>query len=126
MYFKEYGDHRDLKVLTHSLPKRRASDRMTKIEVGEKGKREGRYIGAPKAGRSWHSDSQYLRRPPSGSFLYAQQVPPEGGDTLFANTIAAFEALDDASRRLSRLLAVSYSRVRAYPLAPPESGRAHV
>lgn len=109
--FGELEDHDQVQFTLPGFPK---------VAVVSNVKREGRYIGAPKAGRSWHSDSQYLRRPPSGSFLYAQQVPPEGGDTLFANTIAAFEALDDASRRLSRLLAVSYSRVRAYPLAHPE------
>ena len=55
-------------------------------------KEGGRYIGAPKAGRQWHSDAQYLRRPPSASLLWAKEVPPAEGNTCFANMIAAYRA----------------------------------
>ncbi len=110
----QFGELEDHDQVQYTLPG------YSKVAVVSNVKREGRYIGAPKAGRNWHSDSQYLRRPPSGSFLYAQQVPPEGGDTLFASTVAAFDALDDAVRRRIEPLTVSYSRVRAYPIAHPE------
>lgn len=82
--------------------------------------RDGRYIGATKAGRNWHSDSQYLRTPPSGSLLYASKVPPEGGDTLFASTAAAYDALPGSLRQKVRYLRVTYSRVRAYAKAHPD------
>jgi taurine dioxygenase len=36
-------------------------------------------------GEIWHSDTIYLERPPLGTVLYAVEVPPYGGDTLFAN-----------------------------------------
>ena len=36
-------------------------------------------------GGVWHSDTTYLERPPMGSMLYAVKIPPNGGDTLFAN-----------------------------------------
>jgi alpha-ketoglutarate-dependent taurine dioxygenase len=41
----------------------------------------------------WHSDTTYLAQPPMGSLLYAREIPPYGGDTLFANQYMADEAL---------------------------------
>ena len=51
-------------------------------------------------GGSWHSDTTYLERPPLGTMLYAKEVPPAGGDTLFANTYLAYESLSDGMKRL--------------------------
>jgi taurine dioxygenase len=44
-------------------------------------------------GAIWHSDTTYLERPPMGSMLLAREVPPYGGDTLFANMYLAYETL---------------------------------
>jgi len=79
-----------------------------------------RYVGAPKAGRQWHSDAQYLCRPPSASLLWAKEVPPSEGNTCFANTIAAYRALDNATRARIDPLRIRFSRVRAYSLYHPE------
>jgi taurine dioxygenase len=61
-------------------------------------------------GGIWHSDTTYLERPPMGSMLYAQEVPPFGGDTLFANQYLAFETLSPGMQRmLDGLIAISSS-----------------
>ena len=51
-------------------------------------------------GGSWHSDTVYLQAPPMGTMLHARQVPPVGGDTLFANQYLAYESLSVGMKRL--------------------------
>jgi taurine dioxygenase len=51
-------------------------------------------------GGIWHSDTAYLAAPPMGSMLLAREVPPHGGDTLFANQYLALESLSEGMRRL--------------------------
>jgi taurine dioxygenase len=51
-------------------------------------------------GGIWHSDTAYLARPPMGSMLLGREVPPVGGDTLFANMYLAYEALSDGMKKL--------------------------
>jgi taurine dioxygenase len=61
-------------------------------------------------GGVWHSDTTYLREPPMGTFLLAREVPPQGGDTLFANQYLAYETLSEGLRRtLDGLIGVSSS-----------------
>src|SRR5262245_14288244 len=51
-------------------------------------------------GGIWHSDTAYLDIPPMASMLIAREVPPAGGDTLFANMYLAYEGLSDGMKRL--------------------------
>jgi len=61
-------------------------------------------------GGVWHTDTAYLELPPMGSMLLAREVPPVGGDTLFANQYLAYEALSPGLRRmLEGLVAVNSS-----------------
>ena len=47
---------------------------------------------------SWHSDWSFLDTPPSATLLYSAIIPPVGGDTLFANQYAAWDALPAATK----------------------------
>lgn len=46
----------------------------------------------------WHTDVTYLERPAMAGMLYARQVPPSGGDTLWASMTAAYQALSPTIR----------------------------
>ncbi len=43
----------------------------------------------------WHADGCYLSCPPKFSFFYAHEIPEQGGDTLFIDSIKAYEDLED-------------------------------
>jgi len=61
-------------------------------------------------GGIWHTDTAYLEIPPMGSMLLAREIPPAGGDTLFANQYLAYETLSPGMQRmLSGLVGVNSS-----------------
>jgi len=51
-------------------------------------------------GGIWHTDTAYLQAPPMGTMLIAREIPPYGGDTLFASGCAAYEALSPAMQEM--------------------------
>ncbi len=83
-------------------------------------------------GGIWHSDTTYLEQPPMGTFLIAREVPPHGGDTLFANQYLAYEALSDGLKQtLAGLTGISssakadVSKSREDRMAASPAARAH-
>lgn len=59
-------------------------------------------------GGNWHSDTAYLAQPPMATLLHAVEAPTHGGDTLFADTQAAYDALSAGMRRcVDRLVGVN-------------------
>ena len=68
---------------------------------------------------NWHSDWSFLPKPPAGTCLLAVDIPPVGGDTLFADQHAAWEALPASRKReLENLVAIHSAR---YAYAPQGS-----
>lgn len=78
-----------------------------------------RPVGISDAGVYWHTDLSYMAVPSRGSLLYAIEVPKDDdgaplGDTLFASTAAAYEALSDERRNLVDTLSAEFSLARKY------------
>lgn len=74
----------------------------------------GQPIGLGDAGHFWHSDLSYKDKPSLGSLLHAQELPAEGGDTLFANQHAAYEALPQALKARIASLKAEHSYLAKY------------
>ncbi len=55
-------------------------------------------------GHLWHTDMTFREQPPAGAVLYALEVPPVGGDTLFANMYLAWEMLSEGMKAVLRQL----------------------
>ena len=83
-------------------------------------------------GGMWHSDTTYLETPPMGTFLLARELPPQGGDTLFANQYLAYEALSEGLKRtvdtltgISSSAKADVSKSREDRVADSPTARAH-
>lgn len=63
-------------------------------------------------GGIWHTDSAYLSNPSMASVLYAVEVPSVGGDTLFSNQHAAFNALSSRTKDRLRSLSAVHSSAK--------------
>lgn len=68
-------------------------------------------------GSAWHSDWSFQETPPTATLLHAKIVPPVGGDTLYADTTAAYAALSPVMRRMLEGLRAIHSAARPYGLS---------
>ncbi len=77
------------------------------LQISNKKSADGAAVGFEEAGRYWHSDISYVERPAMCSLLYALEIPPSDGDTMFADMYAAYDGLDGATqKRIADLTAV--------------------
>ncbi len=65
-------------------------------------------------GGNWHSDWSFLETPPSFTLLHARELPPFGGDTLFANQYLAYESLSAGMQSLLKGRRAMHSARRPY------------
>jgi alpha-ketoglutarate-dependent taurine dioxygenase len=98
--------------------------------VGDSGKPTVRHSKA--ANYHWHTDKPYNAAPPMLTMLHAVEVPEQGGDTEFANTALAYEALPETTRRRLAGLRIAFRPAfddsrpgAAHPLVRthPDTGR---
>ena len=68
------------------------------LVLSNKKRADGAPVGLEDAGRYWHTDVSFQAEPALGSLLYAVEIPPAGGDTLFASQYAAWDALPAAMK----------------------------
>jgi len=66
------------------------------------------------AGENWHSDVSCDLEPPLGSILYMHELPPVGGDTLFASMYAAYDALSEPMKRFLEPLTAMHEGEHVY------------
>jgi alpha-ketoglutarate-dependent sulfate ester dioxygenase len=80
------------------------------------------------AANQWHTDVTFVDRPPAFTFLYGVVIPEVGGDTIWANTVAAYESLPADLKELADKLRVIHSNAFDYgqPELKPEDERDHV
>lgn len=63
----------------------------------------------------WHTDVTFTQTPPMGAVLVARQLPPQGGDTLWSSSIAAFEALSPAMQAFLLPLTATHNISQSFP-----------
>ena len=71
---------------------------------------------SPLFAENWHSDWSFQAHPPAGTCLLAIEVPPTGGDTLYASQTAAWDALPETRKaELDGLIAIHSARLAYAP-----------
>ncbi len=77
------------------------------------------------AGEEWHSDVSCDEEPPLGSILYMQVVPPDGGgDTMFSNMYAAYDALSQPMKTMLEGLTAFHDSAKAHRYRAKATDRA--
>lgn len=76
--------------------------------------REAGDAGKHNFGSGWHSDMSFQPKPPKGSMLYTVEIPPYGGDTMWVNMEAAYDALSPGLKAMLDAMKVMHSAKRSY------------
>jgi taurine dioxygenase len=73
-------------------------------------------IDSHKGGRAnhWHTDVTFVDRPPAFTLLHGVVIPPVGGDTIWANTVTAYQSLPDELRDLADRLRIVHTNDHDY------------
>jgi taurine dioxygenase len=74
-------------------------------------------------GEGWHQDSTYLPKPPEFTVLHALDVPPSGGETLFADTRPALAAISSDDRGALKVLTLEHAVRGSYRISERDVGR---
>jgi taurine dioxygenase len=72
-------------------------------------------------GSGWHTDSPFMETPPAISMLFGADIPPYGGDTIWCNTVLAYQYLSDTMKRVLAPLRVHMSAVEVVARLREES-----
>lgn len=83
------------------------------FQVTNKKRADGKPAGREDAGTYWHSDASWQPEPPTGSLLYARELPEVGGDTIFANMYAAYDSLSEPMKRMLEGLEAQHTLLSA-------------
>ncbi|HXZ86673.1 MAG TPA: taurine dioxygenase [Myxococcota bacterium] len=73
------------------------------------------HAGNPTDNDAWHTDVTFIETPPLGAVLYAKLLPALGGDTIWADMRAAFEALSKPFAEFLRTLDAVHDFARGFP-----------
>ena len=115
-FARRFGGRPDLHSLRHyCLPEHHEI-----FVVGNVHEKEAN-AGSPRVGLNWHTDHYHLPEPGLFTYLHAIEVPPEQGDTRYANGIAAYDALEPELQSRIEGLKVLHSRARLFKNLFPEA-----
>jgi taurine dioxygenase len=64
---------------------------------------------------NWRSDVTFIETPPMGSILYAKEIPPLGGDTIWSSMRAAYNGLSEPLRNFLSTLEAEHDFTRSFP-----------
>lgn len=84
------------------------------ISILSNKKVDGKYIGAHEVGRNWHTDGTTYEKLGLITLLYGVECPPEGADTVIADTAGAYEALPPAMKEKIEGLQAVHSRAKLF------------
>lgn len=92
-YAAAFGEYEPFFISEYNLPSH------PEIYVLSNVRKDGKPVGRDGAGTHWHTDHTFHEKPASVTLLHAVQVPDEGGDTLFVDTVEAYRSLPDDLKR---------------------------